>query len=87
MPKPIEDLFEEKARAGDGNFAIAFALLKLAEEQAYIGKKLGNLGFDGPGGDKGALEYIGNRLGGIQEALSCLIVNASISGSLDIDNG
>ncbi|MEX2480186.1 MAG: hypothetical protein WD928_04925 [Gammaproteobacteria bacterium] len=37
MAKPemtIEDLFEEKARAGDGTYAIALALLKLADIQA-----------------------------------------------------
>ena len=30
---PIGDLFEEKARSGDGSYAIAFALLKLADVQ------------------------------------------------------
>ena len=31
MPKNIQDVCEEKARAGDGSFAIAYALLEVAK--------------------------------------------------------
>ena len=32
----IHDLFEEKARAGDGRFAIAFAIMELAEAHKSV---------------------------------------------------
>jgi hypothetical protein len=86
MTKPLEDLFEDKARAGDGLYAIALGLLKLSNEQERLTKKVGQLGFDGPGGNMGAFEYIGVKLGGIAEQLNCLTINASISGSVDTSN-
>ncbi|MEO5492955.1 MAG: hypothetical protein ABIR08_02890 [Sphingomonas sp.] len=87
MAKAIEDVFEDKARAGDGQFAIAFALMALAREHERLANKVGQIGFDGPANNMGALEYIGVRLGDVASALECLTVNASVSGSMDINNG
>ena len=83
MAKPIEDVFEDKARAGDGSFAVAFALMQLTREQKRLADKLGQLGFDGPGMNMGALEYIGVQIREIGSALESLNVNASV----DITNG
>ena len=86
MAQHIEDFFEDKARAGDGQYAIAFALLKLTKENERMNKKLGQLSFDGPGGGMGALEHIGLRLGEMASALECLTVNATVSGTMDIND-
>ena len=36
MPKTIVDLFEEKARGGDRAFAIAFALMNVADAHEHL---------------------------------------------------
>ncbi len=38
--QPIQDYFEEMARTGNGPYAIAYALLRLAEEQRSVAKAL-----------------------------------------------
>jgi hypothetical protein len=79
MAQNIVDLFEDKARAGDAAYAIAFALMQLAEAQERVAKKVGHLGFDAPGGrDPGALEYIGVQLSKIAGALDHLSISASV---------
>lgn len=52
----IEDLFEEKARQGIGEFAIAYAVLKLSHAQDQTAQALWGLGFNGPSPTFGALE-------------------------------
>lgn len=87
MAQHIQDFCEDKARKGDGNFAVAFALLEIARQQEQVAKKLGQLGFDGPSGHMGALEYLGVKVDKIANALESLNVNALLSGSVEIDNG
>lgn len=62
------DLFEKKARAGDGHFAIAFALMRLADANESIAKELAHVS------NYQSIEMldvtIGNKLAGIGEALT-----------------
>lgn len=55
----IEDLFEEKARKGDGSFAIAYALMQIAEQQKSIAYQIGRLGLGDAASPHGALELLG----------------------------
>lgn len=67
MVKHILDEFEDRARQGDGRFAIAFALLRLAETQE---KLRGDLCFgqtsDSP---PGVLEKLGIEMGDLAAAV------------------
>jgi hypothetical protein len=84
MAQNLTDIFEDKARKGDGSYAIAFALMELARAHERVATKIGHLGFDAPGGnDPGALEYMGMQLSKIAEALDHLTISASV----DISNG
>jgi hypothetical protein len=70
--KHTYDYFEEKARAGDGAFAVAFALLELADAQNKTAKALDQIGFnDGgqPNGPSGTTEKIAMELARIADAL------------------
>lgn len=58
VPQNIEDMFEDKARAGDGQFAIAFALMQIAREQKSVATHLKYLGFGNAASDMGALEFL-----------------------------
>lgn len=42
--KHMQDYFEDKARSGDGAFAVAFALLELAEAQKKTARALDSAG-------------------------------------------
>jgi hypothetical protein len=58
MSQHIEDLFEEKARAGDGSFAIAYALLRLADEQKATAYQIRQLGFGDAATSMGGIEHL-----------------------------
>lgn len=58
MAQNIEDLCEDKARAGEGQFAIAFALLQIAREQRSVAYALKQLGLGDAASPMGALEYL-----------------------------
>lgn len=58
MPQHIEDFCEDKARAGDGSFAIAFALFRLADAQKDTAYQLGRLGLGDAASPMGALEHL-----------------------------
>ena len=62
--QPMMELCEEKARAGDGGFAIALALLELAEAQKATATALDRLGlnYSNPGGPPGAVEKVAMEL-------------------------
>jgi hypothetical protein len=83
VAKHIEDVFEEKARAGDGQFAMAYALLKLAQNHERLATKVGYLGFDAPGSHPapGALEFIGMQMRDLVEVMQTLNITASIENS------
>lgn len=76
MPKHIEDVCEEKARAGDGSFAIAYALLRLADEQKQTAHQLAKLGFNDAASPMGAVEHltlhVSRSLDAIAEALNAI---------------
>lgn len=61
-PKPIKDLFEEKARKGDGAYAIAYALIDLSDSQEATAKALQRLGNGGASTDFGAIESLGMQI-------------------------
>lgn len=69
--KDFQTLCEEKARKGDGAFAVAFALLELAGEQKKTARALDNLGFNDerPTGAPGTTEAIAIELKRIADAL------------------
>lgn len=56
--KHIEDLFEDKARAGDGSFAVAYALLRMAEAQNATAAALRQLGTGDAATTMGAIELL-----------------------------
>lgn len=58
MAKHIQDVFEDKARAGDGAYAVAFALLELARAQDRTATQLKNLGFADASTPFGAMEAL-----------------------------
>lgn len=60
--KHIKDLFEDKARAGDGSYAIAYALLDLADAQAAASRALNKLGVGDASTPFGALEALGMQI-------------------------
>lgn len=64
-----KDFFEAKALKGDSGFAIAYALLELADAQQMTAMKLGRMGFDGPSGNAGGLEGISLSLEDIAKSI------------------
>lgn len=62
MSQPIEDMFEDKARAGDGQFAIAYALMQIAREQKNVAYQIGRLGLGDAASNWGALELLSKSL-------------------------
>lgn len=73
MQKHIEDLFEEKARAGDGQFAIAFALMQLTHAQKSSAAALRDLGLGDTVSPMGAIEFLSTQVrSGFEEVASAL---------------
>lgn len=60
--KHIEDLFEEKARSGEGSYAIAYALLRLAEAQKDSAIALKDLGLADAATPMGAIEFLSREI-------------------------
>lgn len=58
MAEHFTDFCEERARKGDGAYAIAFALLELAEAQQRTATQLKNLGFADASTPFGAIEAL-----------------------------
>lgn len=59
MNDEIKTLCRQKAEEGDSGFAIAYALLEVAEQQAAIAVHLKYLGTGDAGTTMGAIEYLG----------------------------
>jgi hypothetical protein len=57
------DLFEQKARDGDGQFAIAYAILELAEASKNVAIWLKYLGNGDAATTMGAIEAFGDHIG------------------------
>jgi len=72
----IEDFFEDKARGGDGRYAIAYALLKLASAQESTAVHIKYLGNGNAATTMGAIEaygmHIGEKLNTLSEALNAI---------------
>lgn len=67
----IVDVFENYARKGDGQFAIAFALLKMTEAQERGARAIDDLALNSldPEGCPGAVEKLAMELGRLAAAV------------------
>jgi hypothetical protein len=67
----IQDYFEDKARTGDPSFAIAYALMELAEAQRDTAKALDRMGlnYGSSAGPPGALEKLAMETGSLVGAM------------------
>lgn len=76
MAQNIEDFFEAKARGGEGAFAIAFALMKLASAQDRTATWVKHLGLADAATPLGAIEALMVQLKETGETLAGAIVEA-----------
>lgn len=58
----IDDLIEDRAKKGDGLYAIAYALLKAANAQERMAREIRDLGNAGAMGPFGAIEGLGMQI-------------------------
>ena len=77
MPDPsVGADFLRRAREGDGNFAVAYATLMLAEAQDRIARQLAALGTGNAASEMGAIEFLaataGAKLGELAIAIEAL---------------
>lgn len=71
MPEQhIEDVFEERARAGDGMFAVAYALMQVSREQKAIAYQIGRLGLGDAASNWGAIELLSKSVSDAGEHIS-----------------
>jgi len=71
MPQQhIEDLFEDKARKGDGSFAIAFALMQIARHQKSLAYQVQSLGLGNAASPMGATEFLATSVRDVGDAIS-----------------
>lgn len=73
-PKHLHDVIEEKART-DGIFAIAYALLRLANAQSDTATHLKYLGNGNASTPMGAIEAFGAHIGEKLDALTAAIAD------------
>lgn len=66
----VQDLIEDKARNGDGLFAIAYAILELSEAQQSLANQVKYLGNGDAVTTMGAIEAFGANIGEKLEALA-----------------
>jgi len=87
MEMHIQDLFEKKARAGDGLFAIAYSLVDLAESQKATARALTKLGMNDAGTPMGAIETLAYEIkkAGQSVAEEIESVGTSINAASDKD--
>jgi hypothetical protein len=74
--QPLQDFFEERARAGDGAFAIAYALLNLTDAQIATARALNKLGVADASTPFGAMEHLAMELKRAGEAVSGAVSEA-----------
>jgi hypothetical protein len=85
--KSLREICEEKARAGDGAFAIAAALFDLSDSQEATAKSLQNLGNGNASTDFGAIEGLAMQVIKLADAVENAGSNISSSIShLDLNN-
>jgi hypothetical protein len=66
----LQDVFEKKARAGDGQYAIAYSLLMLASAQGATGRAIQRLGNGDANAQYGAIEGLAMSVARVAEAIS-----------------
>ena len=76
--KNLRDLFEEKARKGDGAYAIAYALMDLSDSQEATAKALNRLGLGNASTNMGAIEALGMQ---VEKAAQIIGENIESAGS------
>jgi hypothetical protein len=72
----IHDFFEQRARAGDGAFAIAYAILNLTDAQIATARALNKLGVADASTPFGALENLAMELKRAGESFSGAVSEA-----------
>jgi hypothetical protein len=65
----IQDDFERRAGSGDGYFAIAAAILRLADAQQRTADAVNKLGVNNASTDMGAIEVLSTGVAKIAEAI------------------
>jgi hypothetical protein len=78
MTQRIKELCEQRARAGDAGFAIAYALLDLSESVDAQARAVDHLGFNSSGDEghaKGVGEKLAMELERVADAISGLPIN------------
>lgn len=73
MPVNIEHLFEERAIDGDGAFAIALAVLRLAAAQDRLAGEISELGLGGAASETGAIGHLTLHLAHTGSAIAAAI--------------
>ena len=83
----IKDLFEDRAREGEGLFAVAYALLEVSESQSASARALARLGFGNASTDLGAIEgmtiEVRDALRSVSEAIEQVAGSISSIGSIE----
>lgn len=72
MHEELRDLFEKRARGGDGAFAIAWAILDLSDSQEAAAKALKKLGNGDASTHIGAIESLGMQIEKVADAISSI---------------
>jgi hypothetical protein len=65
----LKELFAKKAKAGDGLFAIAYAIIDLSESQEATARSVQRLGFGSAATDMGAIEGLGMMVARVADAI------------------
>jgi hypothetical protein len=76
----IQDICEDKARNGDGLFAIAYALLEIADAQNSMSVHLKNLGNADASTPFGAIEGLAMHIGEKLDAFATTLAAAIETG-------
>jgi hypothetical protein len=66
----LDDAFDKRAKNGDGSFAIALAILRLADAQMVQARAIQRLGNADASTHLGALEALGIQVEKIAQAIS-----------------
>jgi hypothetical protein len=70
MRDDLRKIFQDKAKAGDGAFAIAWALIDLADAQEATAKAIQRLGLADAATHCGAIESLGMVVKEVAEAIN-----------------
>lgn len=77
----MRDLFEQRARKGDAGFAMAYALLEVADAQFAIRDALQSLGNGDASTKMGAIENLAGKVAGLSISLEG--IGSSIADALN----